>query len=499
MSPPDKTVYLSKSLYTRGLQCHKSLYLHKFRPELRGEPTPELEALWKSGHEVGDFAHMLFPGGAIVPFDGLTKEEQLAKTLEEIDRGTKAIYEATFSFDDVFVKADIIVRNRGYWDLYEVKSSTSVKEHHWDDVAVQYYVLSGCGLPINKAFLVHINNSYVRQGDIVPEELFVLQDITGIVREKQASIPEELAGMRAMLRGKEPKIDIGPHCSDPYDCDFMDHCWQHVPEYSVFSLRGRGIDPWELYRQGVIKLQDVPLESLNLMQRMQAEYFLGRKSHADPAKIREFLKKVRYPLCFLDFETFNSGIPLFDGTRPYQQVPFQYSLHRIDAEGEEARHFEYLAPPDVDPREEIAERLANEIPFGACVIAYNMAFEKMVLKALGGSIPKLLKRLNAVTEGMIDLMEPFKRRDIYDWRMNGSYSLKSVLPVLVPGMTYEGLGISDGAMASEAYFTMGTIAGPAELSKLRAALLEYCKQDTLGLVRLLEKMRILGAADGKVI
>ncbi len=497
MSPPDKTVYLSKSLYTRGLQCHKSLYLHKFRPELRGEPTPELEALWKSGHEVGDFAHMLFPGGAIVPFDGLTKEEQLAKTREEIDRGTKAIYEATFSFDDVFVKADIIVRNRGYWDLYEVKSSTSVKEHHWDDVAVQYYVLSGCGLRINKAFLVHINNSYVRQGDIVPEELFVLQDITGIVREKQASIPEELAGMRAMLRGKEPKIDIGPHCSDPYDCDFMDHCWRHVPEYSVFSLRGRGIDQWELYRQGVIKLQDVPLESLNLMQRMQAEYFLDRKSHADPAKICEFLKKVRFPVCFLDFETFGSAIPLFDGTRPYQQVPFQYSLHRIDAEGEEARHFEYLAQPDVDPREEIAERLVNEIPFGACVIAYNMSFEKMVLRALGGSIPKLRKRLNAVTEGMIDLMEPFKRRDIYDWRMNGSYSLKSVLPVLVPGMTYEGLAISDGAMASEAYFTMGTIAGPAELSKLRAALLEYCRQDTLGLVRLLEKMRILAAADGK--
>ena len=198
---------------------------------------------------------------------------------------------------------------------------------------------------------------------------------------------------------------------------------------------------------------------------MQAEYSLDRKSHADPAKIREFLKKVRYPLCFLDFETFGSGIPLFDGTRPYQQVPFQYSLHRIDAEGEEARHFEYLAQPGVDPRKEIAERLVDEIPFGACVIAYNMAFEKRVLRELGRSIPKLRKRLNAVIEGMIDLMEPFKRRDIYDWRMNGSYSLKSVLPVLVPGMTYKGLEISDGAMASEAYFTMETITDPAELSQ----------------------------------
>ena len=492
-SPSDKSVYLSKSLYMRGLQCHKSLYLERHQPELRAAPSPELETLWKSGHEVGDFAHMLFPGGVVVPFDRLTKDEQLAKTREEIDRGTKAIYEATFSFNDVLVKADIIVRNRGCWDLYEVKSSTSVKEHYWDDVAVQHYVLSGCGLSINKAYLGHINNGYVRQGDIVPEDLFVLQDITGIVKEKQASILDTLAEMRAMLRGKMPMIDIGPHCRDPYDCDFMNFCWQHVPEDSIFSLRGRGIDQWELYRQGVIKLEDVPLDSLNLMQRMQVEYYLDKKSHADPAKIRKFLKKVWYPVCFLDFETFGSGIPLFDGTRPYQQVPFQYSLHRIDAEGGELRHFEYLAQPGVDPRKEIAEKLVGEIPEGACVIAYNMDFEKQVLRELGDFLRDLRKRLNAVAEGMIDLMEPLKRRDIYHWRMNGSYSLKSVLPVLVPGMTYEGLEISDGAMASEAYFAMETIADPAELSRLRKALLEYCNQDTLGLVRLLEKMRAMGS------
>jgi hypothetical protein len=248
-----------------------------------------------------------------------------------------------------------------------------------------------------------------------------------------------------------------------------------------------------MYRQGVVKLQDVPLDSLNLMQRMQAEYFLDRKSHADPAKIREFLKKIRYPVCFLDFETFGSAIPLFDGTRPYQQVPFQYSLHRSDAGGEEVTHFEYLAHPGVDPRREIAEKLVGEIPDGACVLVYNMAFEKRVLRELGESIPMLRKRLKAVIDGMIDLMEPFKRRDIYHWRMDGSYSLKSVLPVLVPEMTYEGLEISDGAMASEAYFTMEEIADPAERSRLRKALLEYCGQDTLGLVRLLEKMRTMAA------
>jgi hypothetical protein len=421
----------------------------------------------------------------------LSKEEQLTRTREEIDRGTKAIYEATFSYDGIFVKADIIVRNRGYWDLYEVKSSTSVKEHYWDDVAIQYYVLSGSGLPVHRAYLVHINNSYVRRGDVVPEELFVLQDITGVVREKQASVPEELAAMRSMLGGGMPQIDIGPHCTDPYECDFMGFCWEHVPEESVFSLKGRGVDKWELYRQGVVKIEDVPLESLNLMQRMQVEYSLDRKSHADPKKIRQFLDKVRYPACFLDFETFASAIPRFDGTRPYQQVPFQYSLHRIDSKGREARHFEYLARPGVDPREEIAEKLLKEIPEGACVVAYNMSFEKRVLKELGECFPKLRKRLGAVSDGMIDLMEPFKRRDIYHWRMDGSYSLKSVLPVLVPEMTYEGMEIGDGEMASLAYLAMEEISNPAERARLRKALLEYCRHDTLGLVRLLEKMEPL--------
>jgi hypothetical protein len=488
--------FLSKSLYMRGLQCRKSLYLDRHRPELRGEPSPELEARLASGHEVGVYAHMLFPGGVVVPFDGLTKDEQLAKTREEIERGTKAIYEAAFSHDGVFVKTDIIVRNRGFWDLYEVKSSTSVKEHHWDDVAIQYYVLSGAGIPVNRAYLAHINNGYVRDGDIVPEELFVVQDITGVVKEKQSSLPDTLAGMRAMLEGKMPEVDIGPHCEDPYECDFMDFCWRHVPEHSVFTLRGRGADRWELYRQGVVRLEDVPLDSLNLAQRMQVEYFLDRKSHADPGKIREFLKKVGYPVCFLDFESFASAIPLFDGTRPYQQVPFQYSLHRVDAAGEEPKHFEYLAQPGPDPRGKIAEKLLGEIPEEACVLVYNMAFEKRVLRELGESLPGLRRNLSAIAERLIDLMEPFRRRDIYHWRMNGSYSLKSVLPVLVPEMTYDDMEISDGETASEAYFTMGELSDPVELSRLRKGLLDYCRQDTLGLVRLLEKMRsITSSAD----
>jgi len=244
-----------------------------------------------------------------------------------------------------------------------VKSSTSVKEHHWTTWRSSITSSRDAGSR-QQGDLVHINNGYVRDGEIVPEELFVLQDITSVVRGKQASIPETLAGMRAMLRGTMPEIDIGPHCEDPYPCDFMDHCWQHVPEHSVFSLRGRGIDQWELYRQGVIKLQDVPLDSLNLMQRMQTSIsWTGNRTRI---RRRSGSSSRRSGIRHASSTSRRSGsaIPLFDGTRPYQQVPFQYSLHRIDAEGEQARHFEYLAQPGVDPRKEIAEKLLARSPRG---------------------------------------------------------------------------------------------------------------------------------------
>jgi len=485
----EKRLELSKTAYTRGLQCRKSLYLHRYRPELRQEPNPEQEALWVSGHEVGDMARMLFPGGQVVACEGLSRMRLVEATRDAIARGTKAIYEAAFLHDDVFVQADILVRERGAYCLYEVKSATSVKEHHWDDAAIQYYVLSGSGIPLDRVYLVHVNNGYVRNGDIVPEELFVAQDITGIVREKQRAISATLDDLRAVLRGDEPRVDIGPHCDTPHPCDFIGHCWRHVPPHSVFSLKGRGADRWELYRQGILGLADVPVGPLNMMQRMQVEYFRERKAHADPGRVREFLGRIRYPACFLDFETFSAAIPRFDGTRPYQQVPFQYSMHRVDAEGAPAAHFEYLAQPWEDPRETIAAKLLSEIPEGACVLAYNVAFERRVLRELGDAFPGHRKRLNAVAEGMIDLMEPFRRRDIYHWKMDGSYSLKAVLPALVPGVAYEGLTIRNGAMASNAYMAMGEIRDPVERARLRDALREYCRQDTFGLVRLVAAMR----------
>jgi hypothetical protein len=488
MPARSRNAYLSKTLYMKGLQCHKFLYLNRKRPDLKGEQTPELKARLKAGTEVGVYAQQLFPGGVAVPFDGLTKGEQLVKTRKEVSGGARVIYEATFSFDNVFFKADIIRKDGRGWELYEVKSATRVKDHYPDDVAIQFYVLKGCGVNVRRAFLVHVNNEYVRNGEIVPKGLFSMQDVTEEVKDIQAEIPTRLASMRKMLYGKLPAIDIGPHCFEPNECDFMEHCWEHVPEYSIFNLKGRGVDKWELYGRGILKLADVPLEILNDSQRMQAEQYRRRGEHADPEGIREFLKRLWYPLCFLDFETIQTAIPLFDGNRPYQQIPFQYSLHLQKSAKLSLKHFEFLARPGVDPRRELTERIIREIPEEACVMVYHKTFEKGVLSDLAESFPQYRKRLDGIIDNLVDLMEPFQRRDIYHWEMDGSYSLKAVLPVLVPDMTYEGMEISEGKEASLAYLAMIEGSVPEEYERLRKALLTYCRQDTLGLVKLLERM-----------
>ena len=475
----------------RGLQCPKSLWLDRRQPEVRTAPPPDLIARWEAGNEVGLYAQLLFPGGVEIPYDGHTKEEQLAQTKDLLTKGAQTIYEATFSFDGVFVRADILNKTQGGFDLYEVKSAAAVKPHFPEDVAIQYFVLSGFGIPLRRAFLVHIDTRYVRRGEIVPEKLFAMQEVTEIVQEKQAAIPAELARMRKVLAAGLPEIDIGPQCTNPYECDFIEHCWKHIPENSVFDLKGRGVDKWELYRRGIVRMDDIPLEDLNSAQRMQAEFHRNRREHADPDAIREFLEGLRFPVCVLDFETYDAPIPPFDGTRPYQQIPFLYSLHRQDSPGGPLHHSEFLAPPGIDPRDALTEHLLAAIPEDAQLLAYNKTFEARVLKDLAERFPARRERLLEIAEGMLDLMVPFRRRDIYHWRMDGSYSLKNVLPVLVPELTYEGMAIQEGKEASLAYLALEKISSAKEREKAEEDLRAYCRQDTLGMVKLFEKMREL--------
>lgn len=488
----NKSTYLSKSLFIRGRQCHKSLWLYKKRPELRDEISDAQQAIFQSGTDVGVLAQQLFPGGVEIPFEGLSHQQQVELTQAEISRGTKTIYEATFLSDGIFVKADILHCGARGWEIYEVKGSTKVNDVYVFDAALQYHVITAAGLDVYKVSIVHINNTYTRFGDLDVSQLFTIVDITGQAQEIEPVIVAEIQKQREILNGALPSIDIGEHCDDPYPCDFKGHCWSHIPEDSVFDLRGRGINKFKLYRQGVVRQADIPLESLNSSQRFQVESTIKQRDHIDAPKIQAFLKSLWYPLCFLDFETVNPPVPLFDGCRPYEKMPFQYSLHVQSSLDAELDHFEFLAEPNTDPRQSLLSSLLQQIPDRACIVAWNQAFEIDVMRKFAELHPEHRERIYQLIENFRDLMQPFRSRDIYLWEAKGSYSIKPILPLLVPELSYDNLeGVANGSDAMDAYYKMYRADEPSELSLLRQQLLDYCKQDTLAMVLILERLRHL--------
>jgi hypothetical protein len=485
----DATDYLSKSLFMRGIQCPKSLYFHKYNPEWRDETSETQENLFQSGAEVGLLARELFPGGIEIPYDGHSHNDQIKETEKALNDGIQTLYEATFSFDNIFVKNDLLHKGKKGWELYEVKMKTELTEVYLNDVALQYYVVKGTGLPIQKAFVVYINNQYVRNGAIDPARLFVVEEVTDKVIEKKEWVKDEVNKLRRMLSGKEPELIIGKQCNDPYPCDFIGHCWEHVPDNSVFDLKGRGMSPFDLYQQGYLDLKEVPRELLAEGQKFQLDAFLNQEEVYNPEAIREFFKTLWYPLYFLDFETIMDPIPPFNGTRPYQQIPFQYSLHYLEKEKGKLGHHEFLGDPNSDFREELLQRLCNQIPPTACVIAYNASFEKVCLQNLADWFPNYKEKIEVFIQNLRDMAIPFRRKDVYHWEMKGSYSLKNVLPCLLPDLTYSTLEIQDGGMAMNAFRTLSETSNLKETIDLRQALLDYCRLDSLAMVKIVEKLK----------
>ncbi len=480
--------HLSKSQYLRGRQCLKSLWLYKFKPELRDQIGLEQQAIFNAGTEVGILAQDYFPGGVLVPYDGLTLAEQTDKTRLAIDAGSNVIYEATFQYQGVLVKADILVRGTDGWELYEVKGSTAVKDVYLEDIAVQQYVLAGSGSPVSRAHLIHVDNRYVRQGPIDLKQLFRVVDVSSAVKPYLSSVPSQLEQMRAAIQGEMPCITIGPHCNSPYPCDFAGHCWAHIPSPSVFDLERIGKKGYELYQKGFLKLEDVPPERLNTRQLMQQQAWINKTNFIDIETVKGFLSSISLPLYFVDFETVSTAIPLFDNVRPYQQVPFQFSVHIIERWDMPPVHKEYLATGVVGPQRKFVETLLSVIPDGVHVVVWNKAFEKTRLLELAELFPEYRERLVKISASLCDLMEPFRRRDIYHWQFQGSYSIKKVLPVLVPELSYDDLGIQSGEVASREWLRVLSTTDNEEQQRVHNQLRAYCQLDTYAMVRIFQTL-----------
>lgn len=492
--PSVKPARLSKSQYTRGLQCHKSLWLYRNRKNLIPEVSEGQQVIFDQGQVVGLLAHKRFPGGVLIEEDHAHVPEALASTQAAVKAGAKALYEAGAIFENVLVRADIIVKNKDgrSWDLIEVKSSTGVHDVYLNDVAVQRYVLEGAGFPIRKTFLMHINNKYVRKGAISAKGYFTLEDISVVSKELQKTVPTHLKAMQAMLaKIGTPAIGIGAHCHDPYPCEFIGHCWARVPDYSVFDLGGARFEKkmaW--WRRGIKSVADIPDDCmLSDGQSIQVEVAKSGRPHIDAPAIAEMLSELSYPLYFLDFETVNPALPPYDGLRPFQQLPFQASVHILDKKGGKVKHAEFLDNGRQDPRPGIAAFLVNTIGPKGTVIAYNKGFEGNCLKELAAFSPKQAKRLLSMKERLWDLAGPFRKAHYVHPKFQGSWSIKTVLPTLVPTMTYEGMPIHDGGGAQVAY--MNLMSGKLSAAKIRSTmkdLKDYCGQDTMAMVVLLKHL-----------
>ena len=491
---------LSKSKYTRYCQCPKMLWMDTYKKEC-GVEDPSLVRRFAEGNEVGDLAMGLF--GDFVETTACTDDGKLdipamlKNTKKYLAQGVENICEAAFSKNNCYCAVDILHKTAQGYDICEVKSSTEIKEIYLCDVAYQKWVLESSGLNIGRVFIAYINNKYVRSGEVDIHKLFTVEDVTDKLPPYYAAVSANCADALNYLKQEdEPRMPLGAHCSSPYDCPYWQYCSRNLPKPNVFDLYRLGAKKAEgYYKEGIISFDEVIKSGipLNAMQRRQAEFeTFDLPTHIDKPGIRAFLETLTYPLYFLDFETFQTCVPLYDGIRPYQQVPFQYSLHCFLEKDGELCHSEFLADEDGDPRRALAEHLVADIQQDACVLAYNKAFECTRLKELAAAFPDLSEHLLKIEGNIRDLLDVFCDGFVYDRAMGGSLSIKSVLPALFPNspeLDYHNLeDVHNGTEATAAFLSLRSME-KGEREKLRASLLAYCKLDTMAMVLLWQRLK----------
>lgn len=481
---------LSKSQYTKGIKCTKRLWLYRERRHLATKPSPVQDAIFTQGHQIGVLAHQLFPGGVLISEDQKDPEGALRSTAKAMNAGAPAIYEAAFRFEDLLIRADIVARNEdGTWDLYEVKSSTKVKPEHLPDVAIQKYVLLGAGLPLRRCHLVHLNNQYRRRDPVVVRDLFTIAPLDGEITDDFAEVEPRLATLRdAVKQTQEPTARISSVCRSPYLCEFKNYCWDSLDTGAIHYLgRIKDTKRFELMDLGIELVSQIPENfELSAAQAIEAQVARTGKTHIEHKPILEHFSELKWPLYFLDFETVGYALPEFPGTRPYEPLTFQYSLHIQEAPGAPLLHREFLYDQFNDPRPVVARQLVADLESlqtsGGTIVAYHASFEKGRMAEMG---------LEEFVPRVWDLEVPFARRWFWDLKFQGSSSIKKVLPALVPDMNYKHLTVQRGDEAQVKYNEFIRMTDGAARTQLRRDLLAYCEQDSLAMVKVLERLHLL--------
>lgn len=482
---------ISKSKFLLGLQCPKLLWHAYNRKDLIPAPDAATRAIFDQGHEVGALAKQLYPGGIEVRA-GVADFQQVIQQSLEAARTRRPLFEPGFVHNGGFARADILNPvGRDEWDVVEAKSSTAVKAVNLADLAFQAFVYNGAGLKLRRCLLMHIDGDYTRRGSVKAAEFFKQEDVTASVSGLSCRVENQLGEMAKVIRQPTcPDARIGPNCDDPYTCPLHDQCWASLPEQNVTTLYRGTKKAFKLLENGITSLTDIPDDfPLTANQQIQRRSAVTGQPHVDRPAIAAFLSQLKYPVSFLDFETFGTAIPLFDGVQPYQQVPFQFSLHVLPAAGARPVHFSFLAEGRGDPRPEFMRQLRAVLPETGSVVVYNAAFEKGRLDERCACLPEYKTWNKRVQRRMMDLLLPFRGFRFYGPAQLGSASIKAVLPALT-GRSYKHLAIQEGGTASLEYLrvTHGDVAED-ERQRVRQHLEQYCGLDTEAMIWIVDALR----------
>lgn len=490
---------LSKSRYLSGCQCPLKLWYDSYARHLAPPPDVVQQAIFATGRAVGLLAQRRYPGGRLIDIDYRHTKQALARTLALMaDSSVPAIFEGAFLHKDVLVRTDVLERAASGWNLIEVKSGTRVKEGiHDSDVAVQLWVLQGAGVDVERAGVLTLNRDYVYDGvTLDTDRLFVFHDRSENVEGLLPGVARDIESFMQMLAGTSaPDIAPGDQCFDPYDCPYYGHCTRDrvFPDHPITELPNLH---WrrrqELEEAGVVTVPEVPDDfPLSERQQIVRQAVMHGTEYVSDALASE-LAAIQYPVYHLDFETYAPAIPQFVGTRPYDAIPFQFSVHS-ERENGDIEHLEYLHEQDGDPRRPFAEHLIDALGSSGSICIYTR-YEARVICELATALPDLADRLEALLDRLWDLHRIVKNH-YYHPGFHGSSSIKKVLPVLVPELAYDALDIQDGQTAAVMYANALHNPSPDERRKVFAALKAYCGLDTLAMLRLRVALREIGRSD----
>ena len=480
---------ISKTKIMLGYQCLKNVYLAVHRKDLIPPVTPELQALFDQGNEVTVEARKRFPGGVLVDFPAYDFVGSLRRTRELLAVQTEHIFEAAFEYKGCYARADVISYNplTQRWSVVEVKSTTKVKDEHLDDVGLQVWIMVNAGLPIEKISIMHLNNlcKFPNLSD-----LFVEEDVTDKLRERHRTHSPRLNEIFQALRNDEvPDPDIGPHCFTPRECQFKEFCWaaKKLPDPSVFDIPGYYEKQWEMYRRGIVEPEKIPRDLLDEKQQVFVNVLATGMRFVDKQAIGRALDAWKFPLVFLDFETVNPAIPIFAGTGPFTQTPFQFSVHVLRDWDSAPEHTEFLFAEPGDPRPTLVPALLKACGEEGSVVAYYAQFESNCIRDLEEFSPADRERLESLRKRLVDPL-PLIREAVYDAQFKSSFSIKSVGPALLgKTFSYESMDVGDGGAAQRAFKALlRPETPPPRKESLKRSLLEYCGKDTFVMVELVK-------------